>query len=249
MASEADGGGKQVIARAAAVLKTLENQRNGLSLSQIAKAADLPRTTVHRLVTALEAQQMVITGSSGVRLGPALVRLAASAHTDIVAIARPYVESLGRRTRETVDVSVYRGLHAISVDQYASDQELRVVSPVGTAFPIHCTAHGKALLGTFSDEFVAQLLAEPLERRTPSTLISVTDVINEVRVARDQGWAIDREEHARGVCGLGIHVRSGLVEHYAISLAVPALRFEENLESLKAALLQCKAEIESVIGG
>lgn len=248
MASEVDSGGKQVIARAAAVLKTLENQRQGMSLSQIAKASGLPRTTVHRIVTALEAQQMVLTGSNGVRLGPALVRLAASAHTDVVAIARPYVESLGRRTRETVDVSVYRGLHAISVDQYASDQELRVVSPVGTAFPIHCTAHGKMLLSACSDEFLMQLLTDPLERRTPLTLVDAAAVIEDVRLARAQGFAIDQEEHARGVCGIGVYVRSGLAEHYAISLAVPALRFHESLETLKAALLQCKAEVESVIG-
>ena len=248
MASEVDSGGKQVIARAAAVLKTLENQRQGMSLSQIAKASGLPRTTVHRIVTALEAQQMVLTGSNGVRLGPALVRLAASAHTDVVAIARPYVESLGRRTRETVDVSVYRGLHAISVDQYASDQELRVVSPVGTAFPIHCTAHGKMLLSACSDEFLKQLLTDPLERRTPLTLVDAAAVIEDVRLARAQGFAIDQEEHARGVCGIGVYVRSGLAEHYAISLAVPALRFHESLETLKAALLQCKAEVESVIG-
>jgi len=248
VSSEAEGAGKQVIARAAAVLKTLENQREGLSLSQVAKASGLPRTTVHRIVTALEAQQMVITGSAGIRLGPALVRLAASAHTDLVAIARPYVESLGRRTRETVDVSVYRGLHAISVDQYPSDQELRVVSPVGTAFPIHCTAHGKALLSAFSDEFLTQMLKEPLERRTASTLISLSELMEGVNLVRQQGWAIDQEEHARGVCGIGVNIRSGLSEHYAISLAVPALRFQDNLEVLKAALLQCKAEVEAVIG-
>ena len=249
MVDEVDGGGKQVIARAAAVLNALENQRQGLSLSQIAKAADLPRTTVHRIVAALEAQQMVISGNGGVRLGPALARLAASAHMDIVAIARPYVESLGRRTRETVDVSVYRGLHAISVDQYPSDQELRVMSPVGTAFPIHSTAHGKVLLGALSDDLLRQLLVGPLERRTPATLVSVDAVIESVSAARHYGWAIDEEEHARGVCGIGIYLQSGLAEHYAISLAVPALRFHENLEALKAALLQCKAEIESVIGG
>lgn len=246
--SEAEGAGKQVIARAAAVLKTLENQREGLSLSQVAKASGLPRTTVHRIVTALEAQQMVITGSSGIRLGPALVRLAASAHTDLVAIARPYVESLGRRTRETVDVSVYRGLHAISVDQYPSDQELRVVSPVGTAFPIHCTAHGKALLGMFSEEFLTQMLNEPLERRTTASIVSLSSLIEDVNLTRQRGWAIDQEEHARGVCGIGVVIRSGLSEHYAISLAVPALRFHDNLEGLKAALLQCKAEIEAVVG-
>lgn len=248
MTQETDGAGRQVIARAAAVLKTLENQRQGLSLSQIARAADLPRTTVHRIVTALEAQQMVITGSEGVRLGPALVRLAASAHTDIVAIARPYVESLGRRTRETVDVCVYRGAHAISVDQYACDQELRVVSAVGTAFPIHCTAHGKMLLCALDDGQVRTLFDEPLEQRTANSVVDLKALLAQLNQARAQGWAIDQQEHAWGVCGIGIYLDVGFAEHYAISLAVPALRFADNLEHLKAALLQCKAEIEAVAG-
>lgn len=248
MTDTGEAGGKQVIARAAAVLRTLENQREGLSLGQIAKASGLPRTTVHRIVAALEAQQMVICGAGGVRLGPALVRLAASAHTDIVAIARPHMEILGRRTRETVDLAMYRGLHAISVDQYPSDQELRVVSPVGTAFPVHSTAHGKALLTAFADDFLNQLLAEPLERRTPATLTAPAAIIANVALARERGWAMDVEEHAAGVCGIGIYLRTGLAEHYAISLAVPALRFADRFDDLKAALVQCKAEIESIIG-
>lgn len=245
---EDSGGGKQVIARAASILRALENQRSGLSLSQLSNASGLPRTTVHRIVAALEAQQMVSTGSTGIRLGPALVRLAASAHTDVVAVARPYVEALGRRTRETVDVSVYRGFHAISVDQYPSDQELRVVSAVGTAFPVHCTAHGKALLGTFSDEDLVRMHAEPFERRTPSTLVTLDEVLKDVSICRERSWAVDVEEHAQGVCGIGVHLQTSLSERYAISLAVPALRFHEKVDDLKAALLQCKAEVESVIG-
>ena len=135
--------GRQVISRAAAVLRALAEDNSGQSLGQIAKKTDLPRTTVHRIVAALEAQQLAATTPAGVRLGQALVRLAASAHTDVVAAARPFVEALGRRLRETVDLCVFRGQHAVSVDQFASDQELRVVAAVGTAYPIHCTAHGK----------------------------------------------------------------------------------------------------------
>jgi IclR family transcriptional regulator, acetate operon repressor len=107
--SEAAGSGKQVIARAAAVLRALENQTTGQTLAEISKTSGLPRTTVHRIVQALEAQQLVMSAPGGVRLGPALVRMAASAHTDVVMIAKPFVEVLGRRTRETVDVSVLRG--------------------------------------------------------------------------------------------------------------------------------------------
>jgi DNA-binding IclR family transcriptional regulator len=242
------GGGKQVIARAAAVLKVLEKQRIGLSLSQISKATALPRTTVHRLVGALEAHQLVVSGEKGVKLGPALVRLAASAHTDVVAIARPFVERLGRRTRETVDVCVYRGQHAVSVDQYPSDRELRVVSDVGTAFPIHRTAHGKAMLAELSDATVVELLDNCLEKSASATMPDVDLLLKQLGSIRGNGYAVDEEEHAEGVYGLGVALKTGLSEQYSISLAVPALRFHREFDELVTALLKCKAEIESVIG-
>jgi IclR family acetate operon transcriptional repressor len=163
MNADNEPNGKQVTARAAAVLKSLENQREGLSLGQISSITGLPRTTVHRLAGALEAQQLVISCPDGLRLGPALARLATSAHTDVITLSRASVEGLGRETRETVDVSVLRGAHAISVNQYASDQELRVISPVGSAFPLYRTAHGKALLASMDDAEVVQVLkAQPL---------------------------------------------------------------------------------------
>lgn len=240
--------GKQVIARAAAVLRALENQTGGLSLAQIAKGADLPRTTVHRIVAALEAQQLVSTGKGGVKLGPAIVRLAASAHTDVVAVLRPYAEALGRRTRETVDVCVYRGLHAVSVDQYVSDHELRVVSAIGTAYPIHCTAHGKALLADLPNATVMGLFDAGLEQRTPNSITGIGRLIAELDKIRDSGYGIDIEEHAIGVCGIGVTLKTGMSERYAISLGVPAQRFAEHRNMLLSALLQCKAEVEAVIG-
>ncbi|MDE1180517.1 IclR family transcriptional regulator [Paraburkholderia sp.] len=240
--------GKQVIARAAAVLRALENQSAGLSLSQISKASGLPRTTVHRIVAALEAQQMVMSGDKGIRLGPAIVRLAASAHTDVIAVARPFVEALGRRTRETVDVCVFRGQFAVSVDQYASDHELRVVSAVGTGFPVHCTAHGKMLLAARSNDDVRAVLGAQLPKRTPNTLDTLDALIAQLDYARTCGFAVDDQEHALGVCGIGVFVRTGLADDYAIALAVPALRFKDQFDALQAALMQCKSEIESVFG-
>ncbi|KTB79606.1 IclR family transcriptional regulator [Pseudomonas syringae pv. syringae PD2774] len=248
MKPDNEPNGKQVIARAAAVLKSLENQREGLSLGQISSITGLPRTTVHRLAAALEAQQLVISGPGGLRLGPALARLATSAHTDVIAISRAAVEGLGRETRETVDVSVLRGTHAISLNQYASDQELRVISPVGTAFPLNCTAHGKALLASMGDTDVARLLeGQSLERRTARSLCEMGALSKEIRSIRKAGIAVDREEHAKGVCGVGVILNTGLNERYSISLAVPAVRFDDDLQSLSAALLRCKAEVEALI--
>ena len=192
--------GRQVISRAAAVLRALAEDNSGQSLGQIAKKTDLPRTTVHRIVAALEAQQLAATTPAGVRLGQALVRLAASAHTDVVAAARPFVEALGRRLRETVDLCVFRGQHAVSVDQFASDQELRVVAAVGTAYPIHCTAHGKALLARLDDAALEELLGARLERRTASTITARKDLLAqlaEVRTRLGTGPGGTRGRHLR----------------------------------------------------
>lgn len=240
------GSGKQVIARAAAVLRALENRPAGLNLSQLAKEAGLPRTTVHRIVAALEAQQLVVQHALKVRLGPALVRLAASVQTDFAAVARPFVEALGRKTRETVVVSVRRGARMISIDRYDSDQELRVVSQVGTAYAMHCTAHGKAVLAQFSDDAILALLGAQLEKRTAQTITDHQLLLASVREARPLGYALDFAENARGVFGIGVHVQSGLADDYGLSLALPEMRFHEDRDRLCAAILQCKAEIEAI---
>lgn len=247
METESDNNGSQVIARAATLLRALENQPKGMTISSLSRETGLPRTTVHRLVTSLEAQQLLIVGANGVQLGPALARLAASAHTDVISLARPAMETLGRRTRETVDLCVYRGSHAVSVSQFVSDQELRVVSAVGTAFPCHCTAHGKAMLAILQDEKITDLLGSRPDIRTDNTLHTLSAILEEVQETRTRGYGIDREEHARGVCGIGVYINASLSEHYAISVAVPALRFEEKFDHLLGSLLQCKAEIEALL--
>lgn len=247
MSSDGDNNGSQVIARAATILRALELMPKGMTITQLARETDLPRTTVHRLVSSLESQQLLITGSAGVRLGPALARLAASAHTDVISLSRPSMETLGRRTRETVDLCVYRGSHAVSVSQFVSDQELRVVSAVGTAFPCHCTAHGKAMLAVLSDEQIAGLLGERPDVRTDNTLHTLALILEDIRETRMRRYAIDHEEHARGVCGIGVYLNMGLNEHYALSIAVPSLRFEEKFDLLMSSLMQCKAEIEALI--
>ncbi|ORM65498.1 IclR family transcriptional regulator [Pantoea rodasii] len=247
MVADTEANGSQVIARAAIILRALENRPAGLSMSELAKSTALPRTTVHRLVTSLIAQQLLIQDSEGIKLGPALARLAASAHTDIIALAQPAMETLGRRTRETVDLCVWRGSHTVLVSQYASDQELRVVSPISTAFPSHCAAHGKALLAEQPAEILSALLPQLNEVRTQQTLQDRQLLLAAIERVGLEGYAIDREEHARGVCGVSVALRTGPGERYALALAVPALRFDEQFPHLLAALMQARAEIETLV--
>jgi DNA-binding IclR family transcriptional regulator len=127
----------QVIARAATILRALEDENTGLSLGQIAQRVSLARSTVQRIVSALETEKLVIaaTPNGRVRLGPAILRLASSVRSDFLAMARPFLERLSQELEETVDLATVKKDQLIFIDQVIGSQRLRTVSAVGESFP------------------------------------------------------------------------------------------------------------------
>ena len=236
----------QVIARAAAILRALEDEAAGLSLGQIAQRVNLARSTVQRIVAALEAEKFLIAASPNgrVRLGPTILRLAASARTDFVAIARPYLTQLSGELKETVDLSVVKKDHLVFIDQVIGSQRLRMVSAVGETFPLYCTANGKAYLATLDDVAIAKLIGTSYEQRTPRTLTRLEDLLRDLKTVRKTGVALDREEHSPGVCAAGVVTRDPVGNAVAISVPVTAQRFYKHQRAIVAHLQATKEALE-----
>lgn len=238
--------GIQVIARAASVLRALENEGDGLSLGQIAKVTDLSRSTVQRIVDALAEEHLVIgaTPTSRVKLGPAILRLASNSSFDFVEFIRPYIAQLSKETGETVDVSEMQKKRTVFVDQVVGSARLNIVSPLGEAFPLHCLASGKAMLSTLADEDVMKLIGHnKLERHTPATIVDPEILKKELAKVKKAGVAFDHEEHLEGVSAVGVAIQEPGGTLYAISIPVPTVRFRRTKRNLQAALLKCREEI------
>jgi DNA-binding IclR family transcriptional regulator len=244
-------GGVQVIARAADILRTLDDAPAGLSLSEIAERVGLAKSTVHRLVVALEAEGFLISASPNgrVRLGPGLAVLAAAATGDLVGHLRPHLLELFTSLEETVDLAVLDGDHVLFIDQIAAPRRLRAVSAIGARFPLHCTANGKALLAALPRQEARRLLPARLPGRTPATITSRTRLWEELDEARRTGVAYDREEHTVGICAVGASVRDRLGHLVAITVVVPTHRFTGNERRLADRLLEARdaaqAELEA----
>src|ERR671936_68805 len=183
-------GGIQVIERAAEVLRALYGEPRGLSLSQISERVGLPRSTVQRLVSALVRERLLTAASPNgrVRLGPELTRLANS-RRELSEDVRPYMERLYREFDETVVCSVIEGDVQRCIDQIAAPHRLRTEFPVGANLPLYCTANGKALLSTLTDDEIAELLPARLKRLTPSTITSRAKLLTELASIRKAGVA------------------------------------------------------------
>ena len=176
----------QVIARAATILRALEDENTGLSLGQIAQRVNLARSTVQRIVAALETEKLVIaaTPNGRVRLGPTIMRLAASVRSDFLALARPFLERLSEELGETVDLGMVKKDRLVFIDQVIGAQRLRAVSAVGETFPLYCTANGKAYLAQLTDAGIEALIGRSYEERTPKTLTRLDALLAELRTAR-----------------------------------------------------------------
>ncbi len=239
--NDTENGGIRVIARAADILTALGKHQDGMTLGEIAQQVGLPRSTVQRIVKALDDANFLIAASptSGVRLGPAFLALAASAKQfSIAELARPVVLQLSRDTGETVDIAILGSDKAVVVDQIHGTHPLLAVSAVGNSLPLHCSATGKAILAALPSERLAQLKKRiSLHARTPNSITSWDRLERELAVVRRRGIAFDREEYFLGICAVGVAISGPGDEIAAISIPVPTERFNENEKRLTEALL------------
>jgi DNA-binding IclR family transcriptional regulator len=242
--------GVQVVARVGDVLRALAVAPDGLSLSELAMAVGMPKSTVHRLVSALESEEFVTPARVGkIHLGRGIARLGAATRDSLRDQIRPFLLRLHQEIEETVDLSVRDGADARFIDHIPAPHRLRAVSAVGAAFPLHCTANGKALLAAMPEEELGAVLPARLPAYTPNTITVRKELWEELERVRVQGVADDREEHTLGICAVGAVVNDPYGAVAAISVPVPAQRFIGNEAELARRLLAVCADCSRHLGG
>jgi DNA-binding IclR family transcriptional regulator len=219
--------GVQVIARVGQVLRALNGEPQGLSLAQLADRVGLPRSTVHRIVTALVAEGLIASASpvGRVRIGPEFARLASSSRADLWQEAEPFMRRIFDEIGETVDCSVLDGDHVRVIHGIPARHHLRVTADVGTTFPLHCSSKGRAILAAYDPDAAARMLPEKLERYTGKTLTSLDGLLKELATVRETGIAYNREEATLGICSAAIAIRGSSGALLAISVPVPTQRY------------------------
>ncbi|MCB5182981.1 IclR family transcriptional regulator [Streptomyces antimicrobicus] len=195
-------------------------------LAEVAAAAEVPRSSTHRILTALAEQGYVRTAGDGrYGVGPRLRSLAAQVAGAEPAGVERTLDELRRRTGQTVHLALYDGGPARGaagdgsgsgsgsvtyVHKLESDQPFRTASRVGTRMPLHTTAIGKSVLAALPAEEVRALLGTgDLPRRTPRTLATVVELEAELAVVRQRGFALDDEENEPAIRCLGAAVLDG----------------------------------------
>ncbi len=221
-----DGHTIRSVERALDVLLCFAGEPGGLGVTQIAEKVDLYKSTVHRILAALESKGFVrqdnVTGRY--HLGLKALELASVYLTsgDMPAIAYPEMMALRDRAQETVSLYVRDGNERVRVQRAEGPLTVRRVVGLGERLPLYLGASGKVLLGW----------APPAER-----IVLLEQILPagfdraglEAAIARalQQGWALSTEEREEGVASVAAPVldRAGRCVA-ALAISGPVSRFD-----------------------
>lgn len=222
------------------VLDTIAKSQNPLTLAEIVKRTELPRSSVHRVVQTLEHELYVVRLSRrpGYMLGPGLLKFGMNAHLQIVAANRNQLVNVARMTTEDVELGILCGRSAIVVDQVAAPDLLEKSTRIGKITAPHASGMGLALLAQLPEEKANALLDRPMHRFTPNTVIDRRALLAELEVIRRSHVALEVERHEMGTCTVSTAMRGPTGALQAISVVIPAREFQLKqalaIESLKS---------------
>ncbi|QBJ96281.1 IclR family transcriptional regulator [Rhodococcus sp. ABRD24] len=190
-----------VLGKVVTVLRAFTIDDHGVSLAELGRRTDIPKGTLHRVVSDLVAVRLLDRTPSGYRLSGQLFELGmrASVERSLIEVATPFMEDLYERTHETVHIGVLEGSEVVYVSKIGGHRQATSPSRVGGRMPLHCTAIGKAMLAHSEPAAIERVLRGRLERRTPRTLIAPGVLRTQLeRIARE-GVAYEFEESAVGI--------------------------------------------------
>jgi DNA-binding IclR family transcriptional regulator len=222
------GGNLQSVRRALRALELI-SEHGELGVTELGRKLDVHKATASRLIATLAERGFVERDpiSEKYRLGFGLISLAGAAvgGNDLVRAARPILDDLAERTRETVNLGVLSGESVVYIDQVTGTRSIVSVSWVGQRTPLHCTSNGKVLLAYATDAEWERMLASPLTRLTSRTITDLRKLRAQLAEVRARGYAQTLEELEEGLNAVAAPVRgmSGDVVA-ALSVSGPAFR-------------------------
>jgi len=236
-------GGVQSVERAFEILEHLASANGEMTLSAIAAASALPQPTIHRLVRTLVSLGYVRQSESrSYVLAPRLIRLGEVASRQLGAMALPELRRLAEGLGETANLAFLDSDMVVYAAQAPSRHAVRMFTEVGRRVHLHNSGVGKAILATFPDERVRQIVEQQgLPAATPRSIVTTRDLLEELGRIRERGYAIDDGEQELGVRCFAVAIAGSPVPA-AISVSGPDSRVDAAFGERAVPVLHAAAE-------
>lgn len=211
------------IDKAFALLRAIPTgESSGAGVSELARRAQLSKSTAHRLLAALMSNGAITRVGDLYQRVPGYDGAPAIAPSqrgfDVADTLTPYLAALFERSRLTSHLAYMAGTQVAYANKLYSSRTMHAPSRIGGVVPAHATGVGKALLA-WDSQLADQVIQLGMDRYTAHTITVPAKFRRELADTRADGIAFDREELTLGLACIAAPV-FGKHNHVVAALSV-----------------------------
>jgi IclR family pca regulon transcriptional regulator len=243
------------LARGLAVIRAFGEQSQQMTLSDVARVAELPRATVRRCLLTLQALGYVDVSGRFFSLSPQVLTLAqAYLRSSILPrVAQPFLERVSEATGESCSVSILHGEEVIYVARSSRKRIASLHRDVGTHLPAHCTSMGRVLLAALPPAELDRFLRRAnLHGYTPHTITTVPALRAALELVARDGYCVVDQELEVDLRALAVPLRNSsgaIVAALNISTQAGRTSHEQMLAKFLPVLRNAAAEMRALLIG
>ena len=192
------------------LLKKFGDKSGPMTLSDLARAAELPRATARRILFTLERGGFVATDGKLFSLTPHVLTLAASylRSSQVVSVLQPVLDRIAAAAQEISSLAVLDGDEVVFIARGSPARVFSAGLDIGYRLPAFCTSVGRAMLGQFDEtELAARLAAMRRETITPYTVTDPAKLLATIIADRENGYSLVDREAESGFRSISAPVR------------------------------------------
>lgn len=228
--------------RAIHIIEILSRSEKPLTPTEINEELGLPKQSIHRLCQTLIDEGLL--EKQGRKLWPRsrLLNMAAGLSRLGVnrAICHQILVDVARTSGETVNLVRPQSAGMTYIDRVETNWPFRVLLPVGTDVPFHCTASGKTYLANLPTAKRSAMVEQlTLSAHTGATITDKANLMKELHQVRRYGYALDREEFYEQMVAIAVPVFDARGKYFAaLAIHGPKPRFNDDMAVQRFEMLQ-----------
>jgi IclR family KDG regulon transcriptional repressor len=196
------------------VIQALQENPQGLSIAELSQLLSFPASTVHHILSTFRSYDYVAQNPETKKysLGFRFLTISTSIldNLDVRKTSYLHLRKLHQKCNEAVHLSILRNGQVTYIDKIQSSSGLSLATYIGFSTDPHAAAGGKVLLSELPPSEVRAMYKDrPFKKYGKNTIANMSQLLEELKNVRKQGYAIDNEEYYEGVRCVAAPVRAG----------------------------------------
>jgi IclR family pca regulon transcriptional regulator len=236
------------------VIETFDQERNKLSIADVARLTGLERASARRCLLTLVHEGYAEFDGKFFRLTPRVLKLgyAYLSSTPLPRIIQPFLEQLSEAIHESSSASILDRGEIVYIARSAQRRVMLIGLNVGSRLPAYCASMGRVLLAALPEEEARRRLeATKREKHTPKTLTGLSDLMKELAKVRQQGYALIDEELEIGLRSIAVPIldaRGSVMAAANVGVQAQRVSSQTLIEEVLPRLFAIQGELRKLLG-